>query len=879
MDLGCGKNIAKMRILAVNGFYPPYHITGYDLGCQDIVAALKARGHDIKVLTSRACLEAGLVEENVYRWLKPHCREKLAWRGAVLKELVNQTAFKRVCRDVVPEVVLFFNPTYVSASLVLLAREMGIPSSFYVANHWYLVYEKDHWFRVWPKGGKGGQAIRFFGQKYRLIPPSEPLHFGQAMFANSYLRSLAEQVNLPMDGAVVIPWGIDVGRFSPRSLPASKPSRLLYVGQVRPNKNVDQVLRALGILRRDHGRDQLSLTIAGCDPWDPSPRAQYQNSLRALVEGLGLQRAVHFAGWTPRENMPSIYRNHDIFLFPGTGEGASSLALLDAMASGMAVVSTLTNGNSDILRDGKNALVFPKGDVQQCARQVLRLIDSPPLYEAVRARARAEIEQRFRLEQTAEAIEGRLKEAAARTGTDRPPVLAEKKAFLADPSPRTPLNRLADPAKRWLRLGALIVAARTILRPQFFLQKGKRIIYKVTSLALLITLPLFYEIFFRLSGRRSKRSSAAGLSPKNILVIQLADMGDVLLSSAFLRELRRYRPKAWIGLVVQPSMVNLVGKCPYVDEVIPFRWRSFKDWGNAFSGHFRWWLESTRLTARRLWKHHIDMAISLRWNNDAPQAAALTLMLTSGACERVGYRDVPHDRIPYRVIDINRLITRGPVRGYLKHEVELQLEILTSLGAAPADTHVEIWTGQEEQNFARDVLARAGFSESSPLIAIAPGAAWPFRRWPEDRFIALGRWLQETYGANIAILAARNELPLARRIEHGLVKSRTVNLGGRTTIMQMAAVLRRCRLFIGNDSGPVHLAAGVGVSVVGFYGPGEYERFRPWGIQHEAIRVGLPCSPCSQDCAFNDPRCIRAISLDRAKGVIAQMMGPLGPPS
>ena len=96
--------------------------------------------------------------------------------------------------------------------------------------------------------------------------------------------------------------------------------------------------------------------------------------------------------------------------------------------------------------------------------------------------------------------------------------------------------------------------------------------------------------------------------------------------------------------------------------------------------------------------------------------------------------------------------------------------------------------------------------------------------------------------------------------------------------MQMAAVLRRCRLFIGNDSGPVHLAAGVGVPVVGFYGPGEYERFRPWGARHEAIRVGLPCSPCSQDCAFNDPRCIRGISLDRAKEVIAKKLDPLGPP-
>jgi ADP-heptose:LPS heptosyltransferase len=393
---------------------------------------------------------------------------------------------------------------------------------------------------------------------------------------------------------------------------------------------------------------------------------------------------------------------------------------------------------------------------------------------------------------------------------------------------------------------------------------------------LLIKLPLFYEAFFHLAGRRPKRSKAAGRVPQNILVLQLADMGDVLLSSPFLRELRRLRPDAWIGLVVQPAMVSLVERCPYVDEVIPFRWRSFKDWGNSFSGHPRWWFQAARLTVQRLWPHHIDLAISLRWNNDAPQAAALTLMYTSGSPERVGYRDVPHDRLPYRVTDINRLLTSGPVRSYLKHEVEMQLEILSALGAGPTADHVEIWTSQEDEDFARDTLNRTGFSATSPLIAIAPGAAWPFRRWPEERFIALGRWLQEAYGANIAILAAPAELALARRIENGLTKGQTVNLGGRTTIMQMAAVLRRCRLFIGNDSGPIHLAAGVGVPVVGFYGPGEYERFRPWGVIHTAIRVGLPCSPCSQECVFGDPRCIRGISLEQAKEVIARKLATFG---
>ncbi|MGB7297510.1 MAG: glycosyltransferase family 9 protein [Candidatus Aminicenantales bacterium] len=867
------KNIA-MRILAVSGFYPPYSITGYDLGSRDIVETLKARGHEIRVLTSRYCYQDVPVEGDVFRWLQPNFRERLDWRGALLKELVNQTAFKRAVRDFSPEAALFFHPTYASASLGLLARELGVPSAYYIANFWYLVYEKDHWFRAWPKGAAGGLSLRYFSRKYRLFPP-QALHFGQAMFSNRYLQALAEQVGLPADGTKVIPWGVDTGQFSPGRTAARKPRRLLYVGQVRPDKRIDTAIQAVGILVNELGRKDLSLTLVGYDPWNISPLASPQKALRALIEKCGVRKNVRLTGWKPHHEMPSIYREHDIFLYPSTDEGISSLALLEAMSSGLAIVSTQTHGHEDILEDGKNVLVFAGGDPLQCAHRVNRLFDDPALLESLKSRARETIERGFRLDNMVEDIEIVLKETVRRATSGAPLISAEKKTCLGDPNPKASLSRLAGPAKWWLRLGAVAVTARTIFRPRFFRQKGKRALYKAHSLALLTGLPFFYEVFFHLAGRRRKKSTGDALTPKNILVIQLADMGDVVLSTAFLRELRRHWPDAWIGLVVQPSMVSLVEKCPDIDEVIPFRWRSFQEWGNAFSGHWRWWFQTTILTARRLWRHNIDTAISLRWNNDAPQAAALTLMSTSGAPVRVAFRDIPRDRIPCRVTDINRLITHGPVRSYLKHEIEFQMEILSSLGATPEKPQIQVFTGPEDEDFARDVLGRAGFSAGSPIIALAPGAAWPFRRWPSDRFIALGRWLQETYGANIIILAARNEMELACRVEQGLHPGRTVSLAGKTAIRQMAAILRRCQLFIGNDSGPIHVAVGVGVPVVGFFGPGEYERFKPWGVNHEAVRLGLPCSPCSQDCAFNDPRCIRGISLNRAKEAVSRKLGSL----
>jgi ADP-heptose:LPS heptosyltransferase len=222
--------------------------------------------------------------------------------------------------------------------------------------------------------------------------------------------------------------------------------------------------------------------------------------------------------------------------------------------------------------------------------------------------------------------------------------------------------------------------------------------------------------------------------------------------------------------------------------------------------------------------------------------------------------------------DLNRLITHGPARGSPKHEVEHQLDILRFLGANPENTRLEVWTSKEDDLFAQDILNKNDIPHTEVLIAFAPGAAWSYRRWPSSRFIELGNWLQETYKAYILILAAKGEHDLALQIEGGLRKEQTLNLAGKTTLREMASILKHCKLFIGNDSGPLHVATAAGIPVVGFYGPGEYQRFKPWGRNHDVLRLGLSCSPCSQNCIFSEPRCIKGISVSQAKKLLARKL-------
>jgi ADP-heptose:LPS heptosyltransferase len=139
----------------------------------------------------------------------------------------------------------------------------------------------------------------------------------------------------------------------------------------------------------------------------------------------------------------------------------------------------------------------------------------------------------------------------------------------------------------------------------------------------------------------------------------------------------------------------------------------------------------------------------------------------------------------------------------------------------------------------------------------------------------LGRWLQDTYKVFVLILAAKDEQDLALQIEGGLQEGKTVNLAGKTTLREMAAILKHCKLFIGNDSGPLHIATAAGIPVVGFYGPGEYQRFKPWGTNHEALRLGLSCSPCSQNCLFREPRCIEGITMSQVKNLLSLKMSSI----
>lgn len=857
-----------MRILVISNLYPPYHLSGYELGCQNIVESLKTRGHNIRVLTSTYGVGKAQIKGDVYRWLKKDFKETSDWHPVFLKEVINQTVFKRLCREFLPDIVFIFNLSHVSISLSLLAQEMDLPTCYYISNNWFATLEKDYWYQVWPKGKSGFKLLRYLSHRFNLIPASRPLNPSHLIFTSNYLKDIAIQLGKSEARASVINWGIDTHRFSYEGEYGQKPSRLLYVGQIRHQKSIDIAVKALGLLKREYGYDDLSMTIAG----DDKSSSYYIAYLRDLAKIYGVQENISFISLASLENMPDLYHAHDILISSSACEDGLNIAKLEAMSCGLAIVSTATDSNSEILKDEFNALVFPKENPRLCAQQIRRLLKEPMLFESIRTNARSTIGQRFRIEKSVDSIEQVLKKAAGQAQVDRKRIALKRRHLSAETDSTESITELVNRARKWLKLSVFVVLARNLVRPRFIIPKVRKALREMLSFIALLIFPVFYKAFFSLAGRRRKNSKIDACQLRKVLVIQLTDIGDIILTSPFLRELRRFLPHAWIVLVVQPSMFNLVEKCPYVDEVLLFHWRAVKNWKTSFYGHILWWLQASWITMRSLWKHQLDIAISLRWNNDPCLAASLILMYSSGVPQRIAYLDAPHGLKRYSLKGVSRLITQGPVRRYFKHEIELQRDILHFLGANPIDTSLEVWTTNEDERFAQNVLNQYGISDTDLLIAFAPGAVWSFRRWPLNRFIELGKWLQENYNAHILIIAGKGERRLGAQLERGLQSKRTINLAGKTSLREMASVFKYCKLFVGNDSGPMHVAAAVGVPVVGLFGPGEFERFKPWGVNHEVIGLGLSCSPCSENCIYNEPRCIKGITVSQVKRSISRLL-------
>jgi heptosyltransferase-2 len=375
-----------------------------------------------------------------------------------------------------------------------------------------------------------------------------------------------------------------------------------------------------------------------------------------------------------------------------------------------------------------------------------------------------------------------------------------------------------------------------------------------------------------LAGRRADKEISLK-SARAILVVCLAGIGDVVLATPFLRELRRSAPGGWITLVVKPEAFNLVELCPYVNEVVTFDCR-VSGRASVLKLHSR----ALYLAATRLWRRRFDLALQPRWDVDYYHSTYLTYF--SGASRRAGYSERVFQRKQQLNAGLDRLLTDVIDHRGAKHEVERNLDVLRFLGANVPDDRLEIWLDREDRSFARKVFESEGVGPHDLVIAFAPGAGALKRCWPVERFVELGRVLVREYDARLAVVGGPEDLDLGGRLESGLGPA-VLNLAGRTSLRETAAVLERCQLAVTADSGPMHLAAAAGSAVVEISchpSAGDIEhynspvRLHPWGAPHVVLQPEHAADGCRDSCESSEPHCILGIQPDQVLEAVRKLV-------
>lgn len=209
-------------------------------------------------------------------------------------------------------------------------------------------------------------------------------------------------------------------------------------------------------------------------------------------------------------------------------------------------------------------------------------------------------------------------------------------------------------------------------------------------------------------------------------------------------------------------------------------------------------------------------------------------------------------------------------------EVEYSLDIIRYLGGAVEDERLQVWLRQEDHARAESLLQSYQVSPDHLLIALGPGAGDLKRMWPLGNFVELGTWLQRKYNASLLIVGGAGEEYLGCELERQL-SGTVINSVGQTTLRQACALLERCQLYIGNDTGAMHLASAAGVSVIEIschslqgspVHANSTRRFRPWGVDFTVLQPEKGVESCSHGCTAVQSHCIQNVTVADVKDAV-----------
>lgn len=284
---------------------------------------------------------------------------------------------------------------------------------------------------------------------------------------------------------------------------------------------------------------------------------------------------------------------------------------------------------------------------------------------------------------------------------------------------------------------------------------------------------------------------------ENILVISLTHLGDMVLLSPFLYNLRRNFPNARIDILIKKQVDEILEYCPYINNRIIYNAK----WVNSGkgSGLFKTWN-----LIRQLKKNHYDLTFVTH-----PHIFSNMIPWLSGIPFRVGYSDKGDGFL-------NMRFEKGKK---IQHACNYPLDLLRYLNLEVESEELKLHLGQADIAFAEEFRKSPSLSGASFLIGVHPGAGKRTKIWLIERYAEVIQYLINRYGAHILLFAGEQEADITEKIQLLLknYQHKITDFTGKLAIRQMAALMKLCKIILTNDSGPMHIASALGKPVVALF--------------------------------------------------------------
>ena len=322
------------------------------------------------------------------------------------------------------------------------------------------------------------------------------------------------------------------------------------------------------------------------------------------------------------------------------------------------------------------------------------------------------------------------------------------------------------------------------------------------------------------------------IAPRSIVVIAKEHIGDLVNTTPSLRSLRRLYPNAHITVDVGERAASVLDNCPYVNQVVKRPARQ------GIGGKWKYikWLRKSRF----------DLGVVLY---DSPDLR-LYLRL-SGTPHRIGI---------VRKSRFAKYLTVQVPWNPNGHETnDNYRNVIARLGGDVSDARPEVFPSSDDAEFVGNLLEAEGIAPGTNLIALNPSTSMAGKFWPAERFSELGNLLSPLPNTRLLLLGGPGDEDLAREICAGMTTQSLV-LTGKLSILQLAVLLRHCRVLVTGDTGPMHLACAVGTPVVALFGPTNPIKTGPGYVPgNTVLRKVAACPDCTFEVCCKNSACLRQI--------------------